>query len=237
MVSFADKAIKFNQLGSSNGIVNQLKATEYEPSMSEDLKVAQSKVRTSTFTSSSESSVPTKFVLSSARNFVQEFLNFKQQQVLSQAVKDPNPKLETSFISYEGSLNDPENLKEFTNRVVQESQAGRQFSDYSFRRFGDQPVSKVKKLNFDPQFEMPDLVDYLVKYEGFKRQDLACFIETELDYGLEEIERELNKIKDNQREREKNINIGGETSDAAHTHKGHTFIYLLAVIFAVSIYN
>ncbi|CUM57291.1 unnamed protein product [Debaryomyces tyrocola] len=55
------------------------------------------------------------------------------------------------------------------------------------------------------------LIEYLIT-QGFSEEDLQ-FLKTNLDYGFDEIERELRKIKDNNTKKNKHISIGGEHGD------------------------
>lgn len=77
---------------------------------------------------------------------------------------------------------------------------------------------------------MEEFVNYLTKFEGFKAQDLRFLQnqDTGLDYGLDEIEEELNRIKDKERA-ERNIEIDGESLSSKTTVKW--FMLLLATAF------
>lgn len=55
------------------------------------------------------------------------------------------------------------------------------------------------------------LIEYLIT-QGFSEEDLQ-FLKTNLDYGFDEIERELRKIKDNNGKKNKHISIGGEPGE------------------------
>lgn len=55
------------------------------------------------------------------------------------------------------------------------------------------------------------LIEYLIT-QGFSEEDLQ-FLKSNLDYGFDEIERELRKIKDNNGKKNKHISIGGEPGD------------------------
>lgn len=63
------------------------------------------------------------------------------------------------------------------------------------------------------------LIEYLIT-QGFSEEDLQ-FLKTNLDYGFDEIERELRKIKDNNTKKNKHISIGGEhgNDDKEHNDK------------------
>lgn len=67
-----------------------------------------------------------------------------------------------------------------------------------------------------PEFDIDAFIEYLVRHKHFREKDLQFLRRPGLDYGHDQIERELTKIKQKQEEEEsKTIDIGGETIEGS----------------------
>lgn len=223
--SINEKAFKYNQLGNNHDlIIDQVKAQAAQshgnsgssPTISEgstdletDLDFNSPALESS---HSSSTSIASDFEIKSSRSFISDFFKYKAQQVEAQSMaKDSNPGLSTSIKNYGHSLNHQDDLKHYTSKVVQESKEDTDFRDYSFKKYWSSSESpQLNTLDFVPQLKMEEFIKYLTKYEGFKESDLQ-FLQNDggLDYGADEIERELNRIKDQERI-ERKIEIDGE---------------------------
>lgn len=119
----------------------------------------------------------------------------------------PSRKLSSQITSYENWEADELDLREWTHHIAESDNT--KFSDYTYKEYG---VPAYMTEDAEKQLNVRDFIEYLVSQHGFRRKDLVFLQSKELDHGLDEIERELDKIKDNQNKKNVIIDIGGETS-------------------------
>lgn len=119
----------------------------------------------------------------------------------------PLRKLSSQITSYENWEADELDLREWTHHVADSDNT--KFSDYTYKEYG---VPAYTTDDAEKQLNVRDFIEYLVSQHGFRRKDLVFLQSKELDHGLDEIERELDKIKDNQNQKNVIIDIGGETA-------------------------
>lgn len=207
-----DLTYKYNKLGSANDlIVNQVKVSNDGTLKLPELTVTSMVTKTSTISKLEESTeAPILYKIRATKRYIKDFLKFKDAQVVQQTY--PNPKLTTSIKNYDHSLNRIDDLKAFISKIVQERVEDNDFDDYNFKQYGigKSMTPSLRRINFDPKLQMHEFVNYLVKYEGFDFEDLKFLLaSTELDFGLDELDDQLNTIKDEQDKR-KIIDIIGD---------------------------
>lgn len=78
--------------------------------------------------------------------------------------------------------------------------------------------AQSRHFNNEVEIDVDLLIEYLIT-QGFSEEELR-FLKTNLDYGFDEIERELRKIKDNPN-KNKHISIGGEEGNEGHDDNGN----------------
>lgn len=152
----------------------------------------------------------------SCRKFVKDFFNFQALKL-----KASNPQLATAIKNYDTALSSS-NLKSYTAKVVEETKHDPDFDDYTFTRYNHVQPETPKKL------DIAEFMDYLTTYEGFTTVQLE-FLKKNIDFGLDEIEKELNKIKDIERE-EKQIAIDGEKNAGARLSIHYLWVLLTLFI-------
>lgn len=167
----------------------------------------------------SEIPVQTSVKLTSKRSWVAAFLAFKPPE--TSHLTPTTHSLHSTIKNYEDMVSDDSDLSAWTRFVVEEDK-----DTVSHKQYGG---TQTKVVNVD------EFINYLVKYHGFRRNDLAFLRRTDLDYGLDEIERELNKIKNRQ---DQEIDIGGEPTDVVtnestslHMNVYYMYLILLFVLF------
>lgn len=155
----------------------------------------------------------TKLILGMA--WIQEFLAIEGPAITAQTTK-ANQEMKSAIKHYE--LND---LKQWTQKI--NSDNNHLHKDITYKKYstptdesdsesesGVQPPQKLRDLGF----KVDKLIQFLIEKGGFTMTDLQFLKqETTLDYGLKEIEQELNKLRNRQNERPINIKIGGEEED------------------------
>lgn len=81
------------------------------------------------------------------------------------------------------------------------------------------------------EFDIDAFIDYLVHQKHFREKDLQFLRRPGLDYGHDQIERELTKIKQKQEEEEsKTINIGGETIEGSALCVGYSYYAVVGFV-------
>ncbi|KAI3404512.1 hypothetical protein KGF56_002704 [Candida oxycetoniae] len=146
--------------------------------------------------------------LHSQHSWVKDFLDFQAQQVFAMAVvpgsggrnNNNNIQLKSSITAYEDSLNNPQDLKRWVRIIA------------------DKPITPEMRrtknhVNNEIEIDIDEFINYLVQEQGFNPDDLQFLKLKNLDYGMGEIEQELNKLKDLQDKNgavAKVIDIGGE---------------------------
>lgn len=153
--------------------------------------------------SSSASSTPK---VHSRRSWIKDFLMFKEQDTgtsdksknkkKTSEEKHENSKLQSKITNYDDTVSDPRDLKRWVRLIADEGK--------------DQPYVQSKYVyNNEIELDVEEFIKYLVEEQGFNVTDLEFLRSKNLDYGLGEIEQELNKLKETKGS-PKVIDIGGE---------------------------
>lgn len=153
--------------------------------------------------SSSASSTPK---VHSRRSWIKDFLMFKEQDTgtsdksknkkKTSKEKHENSKLQSKITNYDDTVSDPRDLKRWVRLIADEGK--------------DQPYVQSKYVyNNEIELDVEEFIKYLVEEQGFNVTDLKFLRSKNLDYGLGEIEQELNKLKETKGS-PKVIDIGGE---------------------------
>lgn len=153
--------------------------------------------------SSSASSTPK---VHSRRSWIKDFLMFKEQDTgtsdksknkkKTSKEKHENSKLQSKITNYDDTVSDPRDLKRWVRLIADEGK--------------DQPYVQSKYVyNNEIELDVEEFIKYLVEEQGFNVTDLEFLRSKNLDYGLGEIEQELNKLKETKGS-PKVIDIGGE---------------------------
>lgn len=153
--------------------------------------------------SSSASSTPK---VHSRRSWIKDFLMFKEQDTgtsdksknkkKTSEEKHENSKLQSKITNYDDTVSDPRDLKRWVRLIADEGK--------------DQPYVQSKYVyNNEIELDVEEFIKYLVEEQGFNVTDLKFLRSKNLDYGLGEIEQELNKLKETKGS-PKVIDIGGE---------------------------
>lgn len=136
-------------------------------------------------------------------------------------------KLKSKIIEYEDSLSNPKDLKRWVQLIADKPTATRN------NNYGGSPTftsSSIKTKTFTTgnknnqqqlEIDIDEFINYLINEQGFNRDDLQFLRMKNLDYGLGEIEQELNKLKD-QQGKPKVIKIGGEDDNSNEGKKVKT---------------
>lgn len=167
-----------------------------------------------------ESSVPveTSVKVESKKSWIAYFLASKPPETLQPATTH---SLHSNIINYQDMVSDNKDLSAWTRFVVEEDTG-----TVAHKQYG---IPQTKVINID------EFIEYLTKYHGFRLKDLLFLKNAELDYGLEEIERELNKIKERQ---DLEIVIGGEPPDVATSESSslHVNVYYIYLVFLLLLF-
>ncbi|KAI5953730.1 hypothetical protein KGF57_003939 [Candida theae] len=140
-------------------------------------------------------------------------------------------KLTSKITEYEDSLSNPKDLKRWVqliadkptaisssstfNKNNENQKGGGGSSSYSSTPIHSSSIKTKlfttgnKNDNQQLEIDIEEFINYLINEQGFNRDDLQFLRMKNLDYGLGEIEQELNKLKD-QSGKPKVIKIGGE---------------------------
>ncbi|KAI5952402.1 hypothetical protein KGF54_003269 [Candida jiufengensis] len=145
------------------------------------------------------SQIPT---IHSNKSWIKEFLQFKKSQTQKQPKRSSlnNHRLKSKITEYEDSLNNPKDLKKWVRLIA--SPPPQQYQ---------QKKNYLKNINQEIEIDINEFISYLVKEQNFNESDLNFLKFKNLDYGLIEIEQELNKLKEDEiSKKPKVISIGGE---------------------------
>ncbi|RCK66716.1 putative GPI-anchored protein 46 [Candida viswanathii] len=170
----------------------------------------------------------------SRRSWVKDFLMFKEQEHTVKTKsksrgksrteeKPTNTKLQSKITNYDDAASDPRDLKRWVRLIADEGK--------------DQPYVQAKYVyNNEIELDIEEFIRYLVEEQGFNSTDLDFLRSKNLDYGLGEIEQELNKLKE-AKGSPKVIDIGGEhdsdgsdSGSVAYRFRYPTNSYLAAFI-------
>lgn len=101
--------------------------------------------------------------------------------------------------------------------------------DYSYRKFGTS--SQYTDTTSHTKIDVEDFICYLIEVHGFSPADVSFLRTADLDHGLDEIEKELNRAKDKNDLPRTTIDIGGELPNSSHTPNANYVLVLIAVVF------
>lgn len=174
-----------------------------------------------TFKSFSSSAPPT--VVHSRRSWIKDFLIFKEQKVSTMSssssssssgpLRDKyksksnqeNKQLQSRIKNYDDTVSDPRDLKRWVRLIADEGK----------NEFGKKHSSSKNYIQKNEiELDIEEFIHYLVEEQGFNSSDLEFLRLKNLDYGLGEIEKELNKLKE-AKGSPKVISIGGEDENSA----------------------
>ncbi|OVF05138.1 hypothetical protein A9F13_24g00363 [Clavispora lusitaniae] len=143
-------------------------------------------------------------------SWIQDFEDFLGQssfsaQTMSSKVAPLNSKVTSYRFSQEG-----DDLRAWTKYLVESHKS----------QIPDSDATQAASTDID----IDAFIDYLIRYKNFREKDLQFLRRPELDYGQEQIERELTKIKQKQEEEDsKTIDIGGEAIEGMASRLNYSF--------------
>ncbi|KAG5419130.1 hypothetical protein I9W82_002897 [Candida metapsilosis] len=198
-------------------------------------------------------------------SWIKSYLNFKSKQTMVHSMSvDPNlkhpghsggggaatshanSKLKSKITEYEDSLSNPKDLKRWVQLIADKPTAvtnkgsgkGDHANDSVFTSSSIRTKSFTTGNKNDQQqleIDIDEFINYLINEQGFNRNALQFLRMKNLDYGLGEIEQELNKLKD-QQTKPKVIKIGGEEEHVNKANKYKVgFHYVLSLSLCMSI--
>ncbi|KAL7664814.1 Uncharacterized protein ABC855_g2069 [[Candida] zeylanoides] len=190
--------------------------------------------------------------LTSAKSYINDFFialsrDRINEPVAAQSYVDPmspQGKLSTRIKSYGDVIANENNLRPFTRTILEENREDdSRYNDVDYRQYGPNSA-KHRKLKSAMAWEIKDLdtdrfVDYL-KTQGFEDSELQFLLNHDLNYGFEDIDRELAKIdRERATQQPQIIDIGGEEGLASKavrrpTVKLHYVLVVLALIVAAA---
>lgn len=151
--------------------------------------------------------------------YIGEYLAYNSLPPVS-AYSTSNGKLRSTIVSYEDSQSDENDLREWTRFMVKTHRKPQ----------NPEPKPKSKKVL---KLDVDKFIDFLVEHKNFDRKNLEFLRRQDLDYGYDQIEDELAKIKRDE-DAPHTICIGGENDnfvpgETSGFHKSHVpVLYLLA---------
>lgn len=188
-------------------------------------------------------------------SFIKDFFNFEKSKFTSQSSND-NIVFKTAIKNYENTLSDPNDLKNWVKQINNEGTNVNDLhnEDYqtSYKKYSHSKIqssdSKLQHQSNEDKdfanFNIDEFIAYLIKEKNFQPQELTFlklkYNSSNLDYGFDEIEKELNKInneKRNSQESNKNIQIGGEHDNDKPVSGGFNKILNIWILLIVLIFN
>ncbi|KAG7665285.1 uncharacterized protein J8A68_001341 [[Candida] subhashii] len=170
----------------------------------------------------------------SKKSWIKEFLLFQQSHQKVNALnieeKAEHPKLRTTIKSYEDTASDPNDLKRWIQLIAQDEP---QVTNNGITKKYSNRNANINNNNNEIEIDIEEFIKYLVNEQGFNPKDLQFLKMKNLDYGLGEIEQELNKLKDAKRS-PKVIKIGGEEENKAWSIPipcSYFAIFIIIVVF------
>ncbi|CAK7894540.1 hypothetical protein CAAN1_10S05556 [[Candida] anglica] len=190
-------------------------------SQSQDSSLATT---TTPFSASSSSPQPVKVHLNSHKSYIHDFFvhESKNKPVKAASYTDPRSpegKLKTVITSYGDKISNQNDLKPYTEHIVEENRdTDVRYNDISYKKYGRLVVtspSSPSDIHYhyasSSKLDVPKFMEYLLD-NGFSIEDLDFLRQNDLNYGFDEIERELEKINRDKAEAPppRTIQIGGE---------------------------
>lgn len=166
--------------------------------------------------SDSDISASPQIVVKLQTPWMREYLAFTHQTPVMAKAQGP---LRTDIKNYQEALSDTSDLRAWTRYIVDSDS-----TDHGVRAQGGRQREPFR-------IDVDQFIRYLVEKKGFKRKDLDFLQDADLDYGSDQIEKELSKIRESQRSSQ-NINIGGERApvEVSGAAKVSACLALLAII-------
>lgn len=150
--------------------------------------------------------------------WIKEYLAFNSLPLVSvQTASDPLKVLKSTIVSYENSQADENDLRAWTRYLAETNNEPPEQSQ-------TEPDQQVLELDVEK------FIEYLVEHKHFRPEELEFLRRANLDYGYDQIEDELEKIKSNRQE-PKTISIGGENAGPRTTSKTiPTFVIAMCLL-------
>ncbi|KAI5957903.1 hypothetical protein CANMA_004335 [Candida margitis] len=193
-------------------------------------------------------------------SWIKSFLNYKAKQTMLHSMsinhnhipfsrksnnhsphssnQNSDSKLKSKITEYEDSLSNPNDIKRWVRLIADKPKAASNNNDGSSTgsafissSIKTKSFSNGNKSSDQIEIDIEEFINYLINEQGFNSEDLQFLRMKGLDYGLGEIEQELNKLKD-QQGKPKVIKIGGEED---HNVGGGNTFKVKAVLFLASL--
>lgn len=132
--------------------------------------------------------------------WIKEFLAFKSHD-MSEMLSDDNKPLTSKFRNLERTMSNDCDLRSWTRYIVNHD---RDELDAKSENDSEQSVD----------LKIDEFIAFLVHHKGFRAQNLQFLHRQDLDYGYEQIEEELTKVFEDEREARR-IEVGGEVLGAS----------------------
>lgn len=202
--------------------------------------------------------VPVSTTVVSTTSYIDRFFAFLNNEKISKSSTEikgtPNlyidptsseGKLKTSIKSYGDLISDSKDLKLFTELLIKEnSQEDDRYDDLNYKKYGPNRAKYLSSIESENHSLSSMDVDKFCSYlrsQGFSDEELGFLHELNLNYGFEEIERELNNIEKERLNKEpfKIIKIGGEDDiknggTRKHAVNLHNILLLLFIIYFIN---
>lgn len=155
--------------------------------------------------------------------YIEEYLAFNSLPFVSAQAVQPVRKMKSTIISYEDSQADENDLREWTRFMIKT------------HKHPNSPIESESRKEKVLVLDVDKFISYLVEHKHFPVEELEFLRRADLDYGYDQIEDELAKIKRNM-ESPHTICIGGENgNDGALMSSGHHARAAPALFFLVSL--
>lgn len=127
--------------------------------------------------------------------WIKEYLEFKSHDVSVSLVTENRP-LRSKFTNLERTMSNDEDLRSWTRYIIDHDRDEIQASE-----------TNIEESSVD--LKIDEFISYLIDHKGFKSEDLQFLHRPDLDYGYEQIEAELSRICEIERNAQR-IEVWGE---------------------------
>lgn len=146
--------------------------------------------------------------------WIKEFLTFKSHDISISLLGDNQP-LKSKFTNFERTMSDETDLRSWTRYIIDHDRE-------ELRQTEAQQSQDSVDLRID------EFISYLVQQRSFKKEDLQFLHRQDLDYGYEQIEEELTKVYEREKQA-KQIKVWGEVLEASRSLPVRTSFILLTI--------